>query len=84
MDLARLAKIVPILWPVNEADDATAFYMSLFPDSKIDRGRRPRARAALDGMMSDPDTANAKRTAEAAMSMIKFDIAALKNGRAGA
>ncbi|MHB1205640.1 MAG: VOC family protein [Rhodospirillaceae bacterium] len=30
------AKIVPFLWYVNQAEEAAAFYVSLFPGSKID------------------------------------------------
>jgi predicted 3-demethylubiquinone-9 3-methyltransferase (glyoxalase superfamily) len=31
------AKIVPHLWYANEAEEAAAFYTSIFPDSRIDR-----------------------------------------------
>ena len=31
------AKIVPSLWYVEKADEAAAFYVSIFPDSKIDQ-----------------------------------------------
>lgn len=161
--MAKIAKIVPFLWYVSEAEEAAAFYVSLFPDSRIDRvwalqaaspsgppgsvkvveftlsgqsfsamsaGRmdpfnhavsfmvmcdtqgeidrlwdaikqhggeeqacgwiRDRyglcwqiVPAVLNGMMSDPDVAKAKRTAEAMLSMIKFDIAALKKAHDG-
>ena len=36
----------------------------------------------LNDMMADPDTAAAARTAQAMMSMVKFDIAALKAAHA--
>jgi predicted 3-demethylubiquinone-9 3-methyltransferase (glyoxalase superfamily) len=39
--------------------------------------------AVLGEMMSDPDRAKAKRTADAMMKMVKFDIAALKAAYAG-
>ncbi len=37
----------------------------------------------LDDLMADPDPAKAKRTAEAMMKMVKFDIAALKAAHDG-
>ncbi|MBX7200445.1 MAG: VOC family protein [Rhodospirillaceae bacterium] len=39
--------------------------------------------ATLNDMMADPDTAKAKRTAKAMMSMVKFNIAKLKKAHAG-
>ena len=38
----------------------------------------------LDDLMADPDPAKAKRTAEAMMKMVKFDIATLKAAHDGA
>ena len=37
----------------------------------------------LDNLMADPDPAKAKRTAQAMMKMVKFDIAALKAAHDG-
>jgi len=35
-----MALISPHLWYVKEAVDAARFYCSVFPDSRIDKGRR--------------------------------------------
>ena len=40
--------------------------------------------AVLGDLMADPDQAKAKRTADAMLKMVKFDIAALKKAHAGA
>lgn len=34
---APIQKIVPHLWYAKEAEDAAAFYASIFPDSRVDR-----------------------------------------------
>src|SRR4051812_47714131 len=34
--MADLAKIVPYLWYTEKADEAAQFYVSLFPNSRID------------------------------------------------
>jgi len=39
--------------------------------------------AVLGDLMADPDQAKAKRTADAMLKMVKFDIAALKKAHAG-
>ncbi len=39
--------------------------------------------ADLIGMMADPDSAKAKRVAEAMMKMVKFDVAALRTAYSG-
>lgn len=156
-------KIFPHLWYSREAEEAAAFYASIFPDSRVDRvtalpvespsgppgsvkivdftllGQRFQAMSAgplddfnhsislvvlcddqaeldhywerlLDGgkaeacgwlrdrygvcwqivpadfdvMMTDPDRERARRVAAAMMTMVKFDIAALRAARAGA
>ena len=35
--MARLAKITPHLWFVDRVEEAAAFYVSIFPDSSVDR-----------------------------------------------
>ena len=37
MALKRTSKIFPHLWYVKEAEEAAAFYASIFPDSRVDR-----------------------------------------------
>ena len=37
MSLKRSAKIFPHLWYTKEAEEAAAFYASIFPDSRVDR-----------------------------------------------
>jgi predicted 3-demethylubiquinone-9 3-methyltransferase (glyoxalase superfamily) len=37
MGLNRSAKIFPHLWYTKEAEEAAAFYVSIFPDSRVDR-----------------------------------------------
>jgi predicted 3-demethylubiquinone-9 3-methyltransferase (glyoxalase superfamily) len=152
-----IQKITPFLWYSTEAEEAAAFYTSIFPDSRIvrvtpvpsagstrvvefvlfgqpfiamsspgnepfnhavsllvncadqaevdrywdallDGGGAPDAcgwlkdrfgvswqiaPAEVIGMMADPDPEKARRTAEAMMKMVKFDVAALKAAYAG-
>ncbi|MBT2789267.1 VOC family protein [Paraburkholderia strydomiana] len=152
-----IQKITPFLWYSTEAEEAAAFYTSIFPDSRIVRvtpvpsagstkvvefvlfgqpfiamsspGNEPFNHAVsllvncadqaevdrywdalLEGggspdacgwlkdrfgvswqiapadviaMMADPDPQKARRTAEAMMKMVKFDVAALKAAYAG-
>jgi predicted 3-demethylubiquinone-9 3-methyltransferase (glyoxalase superfamily) len=152
-----IQKITPFLWYSTEAEEAAAFYTSMFPDSRIVRvtpvpsagstkvvefvlfgqpfvamsspGNEPFNHAVsllvncadqaevdrywdalLEGggspdacgwlkdrfgvswqiapadviaMMADPDPEKARRTAEAMMKMVKFDVAALKAAYAG-
>jgi len=152
-----IQKITPFLWYSTEAEEAAAFYTSIFPDSRIVRltpvpsagstkvvefvlfgqpfiamsspGNEPFNHAVsllvncadqaevdrywdalLEGggspdacgwlkdrfgvswqiapadviaMMADPDPEKARRTAEAMMKMVKFDVAALKAAYAG-
>jgi len=152
-----IQKITPFLWYSTEAEEAAAFYISIFPDSRIVRvtpvpsagstkvvefvlfgqpfiamsspGNEPFNHAVsllvncadqaevdrywdalLEGggspdacgwlkdrfgvswqiapadviaMMADPDPEKARRTAEAMMKMVKFDVAALKAAYAG-
>lgn len=35
--MAKLQKIVPHLWYAKEAEEAANFYVSIFPDSRVDR-----------------------------------------------
>ncbi|MDP9646086.1 VOC family protein [Paraburkholderia caledonica] len=152
-----IQKITPFLWYSTEAEEAAAFYTSIFPDSRIVRvtpvpsagstkvvefvlfgqpfiamsspGKEPFNHAVsllvncadqaevdrywdalLEGggspdacgwlkdrfgvswqiapadviaMMADPDPEKARRTAEAMMKMVKFDVAALRTAYAG-
>ncbi|WP_027798972.1 VOC family protein [Paraburkholderia dilworthii] len=152
-----IQKITPFLWYSTEAEEAAAFYTSIFPDSRMVRvtpvpsarstkvvefvlfgqqfiamsssGNEPFNHAVsllvncadqeevdrywdalLEGggapdacgwlkdrfgvswqiapaevisMMADPDPEKARRTAEAMMKMVKFDVAALKAAYAG-
>ena len=152
-----IQKITPFLWYSTEAEEAAAFYTSIFPDSRIVRvtpvpsagstkvvefvlfgqpfiamsspGNEPFNHAVsllvncadqaevdrywdalLEGggspdacgwlkdrfgvswqiapadviaMMADPDPEKARRTAEAMMKMVKFDVAALRTAYAG-
>jgi predicted 3-demethylubiquinone-9 3-methyltransferase (glyoxalase superfamily) len=152
-----IQKITPFLWYSTEAEEAAAFYTSIFPDSRIVRvtpvpsagstkvvefvlfgqpfiamsspGNEPFNHAVsllvncadqaevdrywdalLEGggspdacgwlkdrfgvswqiapadviaMMADPDPEKARRTAEAMMKMVKFEVAALKAAYAG-
>lgn len=152
-----IQKFTPFLWYSTEAEEAAAFYTSIFPDSRIVRvtpvpsagstkvvefvlfgqpfiamsspGNEPFNHAVsllvncadqaevdrywdalLEGggspdacgwlkdrfgvswqiapadviaMMADPDPEKARRTAEAMMKMVKFDVAALKAAYAG-
>ncbi|MFM0192826.1 VOC family protein [Paraburkholderia strydomiana] len=152
-----IQKITPFLWYSTEAEEAAAFYTSIFPDSRIVRvtpvpsagstkvvefvlfgqpfiamsspGNEPFNHAVsllvncadqaevdrywdalLEGggspdacgwlkdrfgvswqiapadviaMMADPDPEKARRTAEAMIKMVKFDVAALKAAYAG-
>ena len=152
-----IQKITPFLWYSTEAEEAAAFYISIFPDSRIVRvtpvpsagstkvvefvlfgqpfiamsspGNEPFNHAVsllvncadqaevdrywdalLEGggspdacgwlkdrfgvswqiapadviaIMADPDPEKARRTAEAMMKMVKFDVAALKAAYAG-
>ncbi|MEJ0035380.1 MAG: VOC family protein [Gammaproteobacteria bacterium] len=164
MTQSKLQKIVPHLWYNREAVEATRFYTSIFPDSRVDRvtalpvdspsgpagsvdiveftlfgqafmamsagphhdfndaislivncdtqaeldrywdailkhGGKPQAcgwiidkygvrwqitPTVMGDMMADPDSAKARRVAQAMMKQVKFDIAALEaafNGR---
>lgn len=35
--MPKLAKLVPFLWYAKEAEEAAEFYVSIFPDSRVDR-----------------------------------------------
>ena len=37
MSTGRLAKIAPHLWYTKEAEEAARYYVSIFPDSRVDR-----------------------------------------------
>lgn len=69
-------KITPCLWFDGDAEEAAAFYVSLLPDSRIDRVVHSPAR--LLEMIGSEDRAAAERAMKAMMEMVKLDLPTLE------
>lgn len=80
-----MSKIAPCLWFDGEAEEAAKFYVSLLPDSRIDRVQKnvSDGPSVLPKLLGDPDPAKARRVMEALLKMVKLDIAGLERAHAG-